>query len=69
MAVKSNSLQLELRNWCRGEGIALEHALMVHGVSEDEDISSIEETLETIKTLGRARGKMFDANDQTLRVV
>ncbi|XP_030594321.1 uncharacterized protein LOC115786334 [Archocentrus centrarchus] len=71
MASLSNSSQLELSNWCRGEGIELTHALMVLGVPEDDDISCIEEALETIKALGkvRVRGKMFDAKHQALSVL
>ena len=44
---------------------------MLYGVSEDEDISVIEEAMQTIKILGkvRVRGKMFDTNTQTVTVL
>lgn len=67
----SQSAQLELSNWCRGEGIPVKQALMLYGVPEDEDIADIEESMQTIKTLGkvRVRGKMFDTKTQTLTVL
>lgn len=67
----SDPAQLELINWCRGEGIDVTHALMVQGVPEDEDTGRIEETMETVKALGkvRVRGKMFNAKQQTLTVL
>ena len=67
----SQSAQLELSNWCRGEGISVKHALMLYGVSEEEDISAIEQVVETIKILGkvRVRGKMFDTKTQTVTVL
>lgn len=67
----SDPAQLELINWCRGEGIDVAHALMVQGVPEDEDTGSIEENMETVKSLGkvRVRGKMFNAKQQTLTVL
>ena len=67
----SQSAQLELSNWCRGEGVSIKHAFMLYGVSEEEDISVIEKTMETIKALGRVRvrGKMFDAKTSTVTVL
>ena len=67
----SQSAQLELSNWCRGEGLSVKQALMLYGVSENEDISVIEEAMETIKILGkvRVRGKIFDAKTQTVTVL
>lgn len=69
--IMSHSAQLELTNWCRGEGISPKHALMLHGVSEDEDVSVIEETVQTTKALGkvRVRGKVFDTKNQTVTVL
>uniref|UniRef100_A0A3B3H4B1 Paraneoplastic antigen Ma1 homolog n=1 Tax=Oryzias latipes TaxID=8090 RepID=A0A3B3H4B1_ORYLA len=60
-----------LTNWCRGEGVALEHALMVHGVPEEEPTANVEETLQSIKALGRVRvrGKMFDSKNQTVTLL
>lgn len=71
MATKSNVSQPNLANWCRGEGLDQAHAILVLGVSEEEEISTVEETLEQVKTLGkvRVRGKMFDANNQTLTML
>ena len=50
----------ELKRWCRGEGLSLTHALMTI-VPEDVEMTKVEETLQTIKCLGRVqvRGKMF----------
>ncbi|KAL7878188.1 hypothetical protein SRHO_G00048310 [Serrasalmus rhombeus] len=57
-----------LRNWCKGEGLDPEHAIMVHDVSEDAEVCDIEEALHTIKALGRVRvrGRMFDPKTQRL---
>ncbi|XP_058494566.1 uncharacterized protein LOC131465683 [Solea solea] len=53
----------ELKRWCRGEGLDETHALMTI-VPEDVEISDVEETLETIKSLGRVRvrGRNFSAS-------
>lgn len=50
----------ELRGWCRGEALNEDHALMVI-VPEDLDVAQVEETMQTIKCLGRVRvrGRMF----------
>nr|XP_057906640.1 uncharacterized protein LOC131104002 [Doryrhamphus excisus]XP_057906648.1 uncharacterized protein LOC131104002 [Doryrhamphus excisus] len=52
----------ELKRWCRGEGLSVTHALMTI-VPEEVEMSKVEETLETIKSLGRVRvrGKNFSA--------
>uniref|UniRef100_A0A8C4S4Z7 Uncharacterized protein n=1 Tax=Erpetoichthys calabaricus TaxID=27687 RepID=A0A8C4S4Z7_ERPCA len=42
----------ELKKWCRGEGLSEAHGLLVI-VPEDVEIAHIEETLGTIKCLGR----------------
>uniref|UniRef100_A0A669DNF0 Paraneoplastic antigen Ma-like N-terminal domain-containing protein n=1 Tax=Oreochromis niloticus TaxID=8128 RepID=A0A669DNF0_ORENI len=67
----NNVSQPNLANWCRGEGLDQAHAILVIGVPEEEDISTVEDTLEQVKTLGkvRVRGKMFDANNQTLTML
>lgn len=53
--------QNEFVNWCRGEGLDVKHALLLRGMPEDTSVADIEETVGTIKALGkvRARGKMF----------
>ncbi|XP_054916007.1 paraneoplastic antigen Ma2 homolog [Poeciliopsis prolifica] len=49
-----SGLTTELKGWCRGEGLEEAKALLVV-VPEDVEIAKIEETLETIKCLGRVR--------------
>uniref|UniRef100_A0A3P8NZ75 CCHC-type domain-containing protein n=1 Tax=Astatotilapia calliptera TaxID=8154 RepID=A0A3P8NZ75_ASTCA len=51
---------LRLKRWCRGEGLEEAKALLVL-VPEEVEIAQIEETLETIKCLGRVRvrGRLF----------
>ncbi|KAJ8348558.1 hypothetical protein SKAU_G00271470 [Synaphobranchus kaupii] len=44
----------ELKSWCRGEGLDETHALMTI-VPEDVEITKVEETLQTVKCLGRVR--------------
>lgn len=60
-----------MRPWCKGEGIDPAKALLVKDVPEDEDISFIEETLQSIKALGRVkvRGGMYDPQSQSLTVL
>lgn len=67
----SKSHQLQLLDWCRGEGISVKHSLLLYGVPEYEDIAVIEATVPTVKALGRVRvrGKMFDTQTQTLTVL
>ncbi|XP_068451557.1 uncharacterized protein [Clinocottus analis] len=62
---------LDLTNWCRGEGVDVEHALLMYGVPENITVDEIEETAETIKALGkvRVRGKMFHSQHQSLMVL
>ncbi|XP_029104800.1 paraneoplastic antigen Ma1 homolog [Scleropages formosus] len=58
----------ELRNWCRGEAINPEYALLVKDIPEDAEITLIEETLQSIKALGRVRvrGRRYDPQTQHL---
>lgn len=53
---------VELKSWCRGEGLDETHALMTI-VPEGVENSEVEATLETIKLLGRVRvrGGIFSA--------
>lgn len=52
----------QLKNWCVGEGLDSERALLVKGVPPEAEVSIIEATLQTIKALGRVkvRGRMYD---------
>ncbi|KAL7883043.1 hypothetical protein SRHO_G00007010 [Serrasalmus rhombeus] len=45
----------QLQHWCKGEGIDLDHALLVKDVPEDTEVGFIEETLQSIQALGRVR--------------
>lgn len=67
----SRPSQLDLVNWCRGEGVDVTHALLIYGVPEHITVDVIEETAETIKALGkgRVRGKMFHSQHQSLMVL
>ncbi|KAI2644889.1 hypothetical protein H4Q32_030933 [Labeo rohita] len=55
-----SELVAELKGWCRGEGLDEAHSLMVM-VPEDVEIAKIEDTLHTVKCLGRVRvrGRTF----------
>ncbi|KAJ8340547.1 hypothetical protein SKAU_G00351800 [Synaphobranchus kaupii] len=63
------SLATELRNWCRGEGVDPSHAVMTC-VPEDTEVAVIEESMQTIKALGRVRvrAKMFYPKQDCLMV-
>ena len=60
-----------MKNWCVGEGLDVERALLVKGVPTDAEVSAIEATLQTIKALGRVRvrGRMYDPHSQSLTVL
>ncbi|KAK7915621.1 hypothetical protein WMY93_011382 [Mugilogobius chulae] len=61
----------QLKNWCFGEGLDLANALLVKDVPPEVEVSFIEETLQTIKALGRVkvRGRMYDPHSQSLTVL
>lgn len=61
----------QLRHWCKGEGINPAHAILVKDVPEDTEITFIEETLQSLKALGRVRvrGRMYDPHCQGLTVL
>ncbi|KAL6459408.1 hypothetical protein MHYP_G00328800 [Metynnis hypsauchen] len=61
----------QLQHWCKGEGIDLDHALLVKDIPEDTEVGFIEETLQSIKALGRVRvrGRMYDPQLQSLTVL
>lgn len=50
-----SELVIELRGWCRGEAVPEDHAVMLV-IPSEVDISVIEETMQTVKSLGRVRG-------------
>ncbi|XP_052469911.1 uncharacterized protein LOC128026690 [Carassius gibelio] len=60
----------ELKGWCRGEMLNEAHALMVI-VPEDVEISQIEDTLQSVKCLGRVRvrGRMYNSKLDSLTVL
>lgn len=61
----------QLQHWCKGEGIDPLHAILVKDVPEDTEIDFVEETLQSIKALGRVkvRGRMYDPQCQGLMVL
>lgn len=60
----------ELKEWCRGEGLEETHSLVVL-VPEGIEIAQIEETMETIKALGRVRvrGRIYSQKHGRLAVL
>ena len=60
-----------IHNWCKGEGVDPNHAIVVHHVPEDLDAETIEETLNTIKRLGcvKVKGRIFDPQTMGLMVL
>ncbi|KAK5612638.1 hypothetical protein CRENBAI_009971 [Crenichthys baileyi] len=48
----------QLRHWCKGEGIDPEYAILVKDVPEAAEVNVIEETLQSIKALGRVKVMM-----------
>lgn len=58
-------------NWCKGEGVDPTHALVVTNVPEGLSVDAIEETLNTVKRLGRVKvkGRMFNPETQCLVVL
>ncbi len=61
----------DLKSWCRGEGIDPDYAIIVSGIPEETDVSKIEETMHSVKTLGRVRvrGRMYSQESQSLIVL
>lgn len=61
----------QLKNWCVGEGIDPVKALLVKDVPPETEVSLIEETMQTVKALGRVRvrGRMYDPQSQSLIVL
>lgn len=56
-----SELEAELREWCEGESLAEDHMLLAL-VPKGTEVDQIEQTLETVKILGRVRvrGRMFN---------
>lgn len=61
----------QLQYWCKGEGINPLYAILIKDVPEDTEIDCVEETLQSIKALGRVRvrGRMYDPQSQGLMVL
>ena len=61
----------QLRPWCKGEGISPDHALLVRDIPEGTEVSFIEETLQSVKALGRVRvrGRMYEPQFESLTVL
>ena len=45
-------------NWCKGEGLDPEHVIEVANIPEDAELEDIENTIATIKVLGRVKVRM-----------
>ncbi|XP_030588496.1 paraneoplastic antigen Ma1 homolog [Archocentrus centrarchus] len=60
-----------LQNWCKGEGVDLNHSIVVKRVPIDTTVEHIEETVGAIKALGRVKvkGRMFDPDSHSLMVL
>ncbi|XP_051987764.1 paraneoplastic antigen Ma1 homolog [Xyrauchen texanus] len=61
----------DLKSWCRGEGIDPDYAIIVSRIPEETDVSKIEDTMHSIKALGRVRvrGRMYSQESQSLIVL
>ena len=67
---RRTELVSDLKGWCRGEGLDEAHAVLVL-IQEDLDISAIEETMQTVKCLGRVRvrGRTFNSKQNRYLVL
>lgn len=54
-----------LDNWCKGEGLDLAHAIVVKVIPADATVEHTEETLMTIKVLGRVKVRGWMLNPQS----
>ncbi|XP_013856006.1 paraneoplastic antigen Ma1 homolog, partial [Austrofundulus limnaeus] len=72
MEVKTVHLELEsgLREWCQGESLDEDHVVLVL-VPKGTEVAQIEETMETVKALGRVRvrGRMYNKKVDRLMVL
>ncbi|XP_034034994.1 paraneoplastic antigen Ma1 homolog [Thalassophryne amazonica] len=64
----ANTLVDKLKKWCRVEGLDEGHALLTV-VPENTEIAVIEETMQTIKCLGRVRGRTFGDTEKEMLVL
>uniref|UniRef100_A0A672FVH9 Paraneoplastic antigen Ma-like N-terminal domain-containing protein n=1 Tax=Salarias fasciatus TaxID=181472 RepID=A0A672FVH9_SALFA len=66
----ASSLVDKLKKWCRGEAIDESHALLTV-VPENTEIAVVEETLQTIKCLGRVRvrGRILGDTEKDMLVL
>ncbi|XP_066534367.1 paraneoplastic antigen Ma1 homolog [Hoplias malabaricus] len=60
-----------LINWCRGEGLKVQHTLLLIGVPENLEVGQIEAVLHTVRCWGRVRirGRSFNSETQSLLVL
>lgn len=60
----------ELKGWCRGETLDEAHAVMVI-IQEDVSTDAIEETMHSVKCLGRVhvRGRIFNLQHNRYHVL
>ncbi|KAL7870182.1 hypothetical protein SRHO_G00076790 [Serrasalmus rhombeus] len=60
-----------LRNWCRGEDLKVQHAILLIGVPEDLAVEQIEEVVHTVRCWGRVRirGRSFNSETQSFLVL
>uniref|UniRef100_A0A672F765 CCHC-type domain-containing protein n=1 Tax=Salarias fasciatus TaxID=181472 RepID=A0A672F765_SALFA len=60
----------ELKGWCRGEDVAEAHAVMVL-IPDEVNVSAIEDTMHTVKSLGRVRvrGRTFSMRHNSYLVL
>uniref|UniRef100_A0A8B9HIP3 PNMA family member 1 n=1 Tax=Astyanax mexicanus TaxID=7994 RepID=A0A8B9HIP3_ASTMX len=60
-----------LINWCRGEDLKVQHAILLIGVPEDLAVGQIEEVVHTVRCWGRVRirGRSFNSETQSLLVL
>lgn len=63
-------METGLREWCQGESLDEDHGVLVL-VPKDTEVAQIEETMETVKALGRVRvrGRMYNKKVDRLMVL
>uniref|UniRef100_A0A672IWZ8 ribonuclease H n=1 Tax=Salarias fasciatus TaxID=181472 RepID=A0A672IWZ8_SALFA len=65
-----SELVSELKGWCRGEDVSEAHAVMVL-IPDEVNVSAIEDTMHTVKSLGRVRvrGRTFSMRHNSYLVL